>query len=83
MIINSFDQKMPEYFYKSHIAKRLQYFLDNFVLPRVIKNPLTKQDKDKDITMVIVDKDLMSLRYRGDDLGSIISIGSDFTFISK
>jgi hypothetical protein len=74
---------MPRIFYSAHIAWRLQYFLDNFVLPRVVKTPMTKQEKDNDVTMVFVDKDFMSLRYRGEDMGAIISIGSDFTFVSK
>ncbi len=83
MTINSFDQKLPSLFYTAHLAWRLQYFLDNYVLPKVVKKTLTKQEKDKDVTMVFLDGDMIVLRYLGEDLGSIIQVGSDFTFIKK
>lgn len=83
MVINTFDQKMPNLYRAAHMAWRLQYFIDNFILPSVLKKKLIAKERDEDVTLAILDKDRMVLRYLGEDLGAIILIGSDFTFVSK
>lgn len=83
MVINTFDQKMPNLYRTAHMGFRLKYFIDNFILPSVLKKPLTDDEKDSDVTFAIIDRDRMVLRYKGDDLGAIIIIGSDFTFVGK
>jgi len=82
MTINTFDQKMPPFYRAMHIAARLQYFIDNFIVPNLFKRKLIDNEK-KDITLAISDKDRIVFRYKGEDRGVIILVGSDFSFIGK
>lgn len=83
MVINTFDQKMPNLYRTAHLAWRLQFFIDNFILPNALKKKLIAKERDKDVTLAILDKDRMVIRYKGDDLGVIVIVGADFTFVSK
>ncbi len=79
MTVRTSDSNTPKGFRNFHMAFRIKYFLDNIVLP-IFFNQDIKAD---DITMGIIDKERMVLRYQGNDLGIINTSGSDFVFVSS
>lgn len=79
MTVRTQDNNTPKGFRNYHMAFRLKYFIDNIVLPLFFSEDI----KSKDITMGIIDKERMVLRFQGNDLGIITTSGSDFVFTTK
>ena len=76
MTLRTTESNMPKNYRKMHLAARLQCFISMVVLPVFFDHDI----KAKDVTMGIIDKERMVLRYQGDDLGMITLSGYNLTF---
>jgi hypothetical protein len=79
MTVRTYDGNTPKGYRKFHMAFRLKYFIDNMVLPLFFNHDI----KADDVTMGVINKEKMVLRYQGNDLGIIATSGSDFIFTTK
>jgi hypothetical protein len=79
MILQTSNSNMPKNYKKMHMTGRLKFFLDGVVLPVFFKHNI----RERDVTIGVIDKEKMVLRFQGNDLGIISTNGTDFTFVSK
>lgn len=81
MTITSFDSDVPMAFIKEkNFQGRLMIFL-NFVMCKVLKRDLIRQERDK-ISFIVLDKDHIELKYDNNYIGVVkrIDITKDFIF---
>lgn len=81
MTITSFDNGMPNHFYKEKSMQgRLMIFLV-YVAQRVLKRDLIRKEKDQ-ISIIVLDKEHVEMLYEGKQLGVIklITMTKDFIF---